>query len=257
MLVGHFEFGHEFRRFGNGFHTINLLIFGHRQVNHHGARADGLIDRILSQVRDEDYTTSKLEGARQVFFAAEGFSIPGDHTLAIGVESCFEQVGSNRVFEDGVAIVEHDDGVFVFVECTIQALGCGVTLNGDECLGLTYDRVGFERTQIGEVLQTGLDESLVDGVGLSETAFAGDDSRRCETLSDHIDEVFYELEAFVDVELVSLGFLLFTNDFGKGFFVTGDFLVHVFDVVLFGGGELVTVDNAGELVGRLGEGDLY
>lgn len=182
-------------------HALDDFLAGHRHVCRHRAADDCLRNLVHRHVADEDHAASEDERLRQFVVTAERrFRVPGDDTLVVAVEGGFEQVGSNRVLQHAVAVIEDDEAVAVLEEGTVETLGGREAL--DNHVGLrrqTFVEAGADLSVI-EVDLAGALQGSEDGMRLAETALAGDDGRRDGASRNHVDEVLQDLEALVDVE---------------------------------------------------------
>ena len=190
-------------------HAINFLSQRHAQVNHHGTTADRLVDFVLGHVADKDHTTFEVEGFRQIFVL--DVSIPGDDTLAIGIKSRLQDVQSNWILEDSVAVIKHDSALVVFKQSAIETLGGGVTLDKGKALAGIQDRANLKLSQIRDVLQTIGFQRLGDRVGLTQTAFARNHCGGLDASGDHGHEFLNEREPLIDTVL----FVLRVHGFGR------------------------------------------
>jgi len=75
------------------------------------------------------------------------------------------------------------------------------------------------------------------------------------TRSNHVDELLDKGETLVDTEAIRLDFLDVAGDFVEGLLHTGDFLVHVLDVVFLGSLEGSAIDVTDKLRRDFVEGD--
>ena len=185
------------------FHTVNLLCQSHGQVNHHGATTDGLVDLVLIHVRDKDNTTFEVERTRQIVILH--VCIPGDNTFTVAVQSTFEQVQSNSVLQNSVAVIKHDSTLLVLKQSAIQTLSGRVTLDEHEALTSIENSAHLEVSQIRDVLQTIGFQSLSHGIGLTESTFTSDHSRGLNTSGDHGNQLLNKGESLIDTVFFVFG----------------------------------------------------
>jgi len=199
LLVFHLVTNQEVVGLDDGRHALDDLLAGHRHVRRHRARDDRLRDLVHRHVADEDDSTGEDERLGQLV-VSEAFSIPGDDALIVAVKGSLEQVGSHRILQDAVAVVEDHQSVLVLEEGAVEALGRREALDHDVGLGgktliKASTDFGIVKVDLASLLESG-----EDGVRLAETTLASDDGRRDGASSNHVDEVFQNLEAFVDAE---------------------------------------------------------
>jgi len=187
-------------------HTLQLLVGVHGQVDAERAGTHGLVERSQREIANEDNAALEFKRGGQV--GALDFGLPADDALGVGVECRLQQIDRRRILEDGIAVVEDDDPILVFVQRAVQRVGRGVALDHDVLLGRRdVDRLGFEG-----VHEAGFVQDFGDGVGLADTAFARNDGGRRLAFRDHFGEGFGEGEAVGDREGETLGDL-FARDF--------------------------------------------
>ena len=238
-------------------HTVDFLIVCHGQVNHHRTATDCLVNLVLVHVRDEHYTTFELEATWQFVVLAKGFCVPRNDTLAIGVQSTFEQVKGNRVFKDRIAVVEHDRGILILEQSTVQTFRSRVTF--DSHIHLRHlDRRARRQTldQFIVILETRGLQGFHYSVCLAQTTLTGDHCRWLDASGYHAYDLLHETKSLVNTKLLNSGFLHCLDVF-ECTLLTSDLLEHVFDVRLFGRSKLLTIDGTFELASSLVKGDHY